>query len=487
MRKELTSHYGKWSIEGFVNELNGYLEIDHHEKNYQLRILTEEPIEIPYFTDLVFGKTYKGKSFALMDCTIRQNVSSSYVHDFQKRYELVIQCNYILEDCFFEKIEEALITDIKFKLSNMDIWANKDPIEIIEFDENDGVLIKAKQPDNLSAKCDDFILSIDYLLMPDSHTNELHEFKIKMYCDFIVTFNSPVTLNKALAVIYQVKDFLTLCVGKRTYIENILATPQVPVKYIDRCMPFEIYGPGIEKGNIDDIPKVHFIDMNLRLNEIADKFELVIQNWFLKSERLKPIIDLYMGIYYQRTSYERYFLNVVQALEAYHRLTRKNEVLPKEEHNLKIESILTSVPLEHKKWLQGKLNFSNEPSLHERLEDLFKPIKDIENEHYGKAFNLFKLQNKSIESLIRDIKNTRNYNTHFDEKLERKSIKGQDLVRLTQLLVIMLEYYLMKELELDDETIIKIANEKVIKISQQQNYMEAIKKVNINRKRKEYK
>lgn len=57
-----------------------------------------------------------------------------------------------------------------------------------------------------------------------------------------------------------------------------------------------------------------------------------------------------MGINYQRTSYERHFLNAVQALEAYHRLTRRNEVLPKPELKLKIKSILSSAPEEHREW-----------------------------------------------------------------------------------------------------------------------------------------
>jgi hypothetical protein len=479
MRKEVSNHYGKWYVEGFNAELNGFLEINHQEKIYQLKVYSEEPIELPHFADVVYGKSFKGNSFTLVDCRLGQSISTSYVHDYNKRYEIIINCKYILEGCFYKTADEILITHLDFKLSNMDIWAYKDPVEV-EFKEEEGYLITAKQPENLNAKYEDFIVSVDYDIMPDFQTTELHKFTIDLNCNFKLEFDAPVLLDKAIDIVNQVRDFLTLCTGNRTYIENIYATPTLPVKILDINMPFEIYGSGIKKGEENDIPKLSFVDIQLGLNAIERDFEKVFKNWFLKHEKLKPVIDLFVGIYYQRASYERHFLNAVQALEAYHRLTRKNYVLPKEDYKLKIESILDTVPVEHREWLRGKLNFSNEPSLHERLVDLFEPIKDIDNEFYPVSYFLFSFSDKDKENLIRDIKNTRNYNTHFDERLKKKAVKGEELVHLTNLLISMLEYYLMKELDLNEELILKITGEKMSRISSARSYLKAIRKANMN-------
>ncbi|MEI5887902.1 HEPN domain-containing protein [Bacillus cereus group sp. Bce005] len=479
MRKEVSNYYGKWYIEGFDAKLNGFLEVNHQEKIYHLTVYSEEPIELPHFADLVYGKSFKGNSFALVDCWLRQSVSSSYVHDYKSRYEIIIECKYILEGCFYKTKDEILIKRLDFKLSNMDVWAYKDPVEV-EFNKGDGYLIKAKQPENLNAKYEDFMISVDYVLMPDFYTRESHKFTINIDCNFKLEFDAPVLLARAIDIVNQVRDFLTLCTGNRIYIENILATPVVPVKILDINMPFEIYGPGIEKGVENDIPKLSFVDIKLGLNAIEMDFEKVFQNWFLKHEKLKPVIDLFVGIYYQRTSYERHFLNAVQALEAYHRLTRKNEVLPKRDHKFKIQSIVTTVPVEYREWLQGKLNFSNEPSLHERLADLFEPIKDIDNEFYPDSYFLFSFIDKDKEALIRDIKNTRNYNTHFDENLKKKAVKGEELAQLTNLLITMLGYYLMKELGLNEELILKIAREEMNRISSERSYLNAIRKNNMN-------
>lgn len=476
------SIYGKWKICGRNIELNGFLEIDHKEKIYQLKLYSEEAIELPYFTDLVVGKTFNGKSFALVDCRLSQNVSSSYVHDYSKRYEIIVRFKYILEDCLFENFDEVVVKSIKFKLSNMDIWAHKDPIEV-EFNNENEYTVFVKQVENISGKHENFTISVDYSVHPDYGSYYSHEFKITTSCSFKVEFDQPAVLERAINIIYQVRDFLSLCTSTKTYIEEVYATPPIPIKKLGIHMPFEIYGPGIEKGDLKEIPQLHFVDINLNLDKIEVNFEKVFQNWFLKNEKLKPVIDLYMGIYYQRTSYERHFLNAVQALEAYHRLTRKNEVLPKDKHKLKIDSILSSAPEEHKDWLRSKLNFSNEPSLHDRLEDLFKPIKDQQNKNYGKAYNLFKIRSIKVEDLIKNIKNTRNYNTHFDEKLRKKALIGEELYQLTNLLIIMIEYYLMAELELDEEMIIKIAKEKVVKISDRRSYIDAIRNTSINKRK----
>ncbi|QFG00803.1 hypothetical protein PB01_19490 [Psychrobacillus glaciei] len=481
MSRNNSMHYGSWRVLGSDIDLNGILEINHEQKIYELKLYNEEAVELPHFSANVFGKTHRGTSFTLVDCSLAQNVSISSQNDYSKRYEIVVHCRYVLEDVLFENIEDLLVTEVNFKLSNMDVWAHQEAIEI-DYDVEKGHLITVKELQNINCKYEDFIFSIDYEVIPDYFSQHSHEFKINTICKFKILFEQPKPLEQALILINKVRDFLTLCTSTRTYIETIVAMP-IPNKQADFTLPFEVYGHGIEKSEVEEIPKLHFININLRLDKIANDFEKCMENWFSKNELLQPVIDLYTGINYQHTSYEMHFLNAVQALEAYHRLTRKNVVLPKAEHKLKIDSILSSGPEEYRDWLQGKLNFSNEPSLHERLEDLFFPVKNTTNKNYGKAYHLFKLQGIKIESLIKDIKNTRNYNTHFDESLRKKAVTGEELVQLTTLLIIMIEYYLMTELELSEELILAITKEKVLKISKHRSYLQALRSTNMNRKR----
>lgn len=71
-------HYGTWKILGCDVHLNGILEINREQKIYEVKLYNEEAIELPYFATVVFGKTYKGTSFTLIDCSLGQSVSTSY-------------------------------------------------------------------------------------------------------------------------------------------------------------------------------------------------------------------------------------------------------------------------------------------------------------------------------------------------------------------------------------------------------------------------
>ncbi|MEK4487663.1 HEPN domain-containing protein [Psychrobacillus sp. FSL H8-0484] len=481
MSKDNGIQYGKWKVMGCDTWLNGILEINHKEKIYLLKLYSEEAIELPYFSSVVYGKTHKGTSFTLVDCSVGQSVSMSFGNNYSNRYEIIIRSRYVLEDVLFKKSEDILVTEVYFKLSNMDIWAHQEAIEI-EFDKEKGHLITAKTLKNIDCKHEDFLFSVVYYVEPDYGSQYSHEFKINTVCQFKLEFNKPTPLENTLNIINQVRDFLTLCTSNRTYIEKVIASPILDDQ-AEFTLPFVVYGPGIEIGTLENIPKLRFVDITIRLDKIVNNFERCMQNWFSKNELLLPVIELYIGINYQRTSNERHFLNAVQALEAYHRLTRKNEVLPKIEHKVKIKSIISSVPEEDRAWLQGKLNFSNEPSLHERLDDLLRPVKDTSHPNYSRSYDLFKPQGINFEDLIKDIKNTRNYNTHFDEKLKNKAVKGDELLQLTTLLIIMIEYYLMTELELNEDLVLDITNDKVMKISNHRSYLKALHNTTMNRKR----
>ena len=107
---------------------------------------------------------------------------------------------------------------------------------------------------------------------------------------------------------------------------------------------------------------------------------------------------------------ENQFLNLVQAIESYHRRQIKNHVLPKDEHKNRLEIVLDSVPGEYKEWLKDKLQHSNEPTLKERLIELFESIPEIINELI-----------KDKEAFATQINNARNYFTHHDESLKKKA------------------------------------------------------------------
>lgn len=468
MSNNIELQFGKWNIGGRDLTLNGIL---HTDNDFNLELYSDEPISLPYYTDVIYGETHQGNAYTLYKCSVRGGKSTSIVHDYQSKYTYQVSCDYVIEGEIFSEEQKLKVEKIYFSVTNLNEWAFQKTVDI-HLDDSSEYVITTNKVNDLTHKNEEFELSISYITMPDYNLKFTNSMKIETNTQIVLKFNNPTPLIEAHKLIYKVRDFISLCTNTRTYIKYISAKP-----FYSESQEFEpriqIYGRAIEFENEGDVEKIRFYDQYISLEHLKNDFNDCMKNWFEKSERLKPVIDLYLSVNYHRTSNERHFLNLVQALEAFHRLTRENKVLPKEEHDKKMESIISKVPEQHQHWVKSKLAFSNEPSLHERLEDLLTPdYNGVSPHHVGKYNGIFKFRDKDKTQLIRDIKNTRNYNTHFDERLLKKSIKGEELYQLISLLKLIMEFYLLRELEVDEDVVILLIWEKTKQLSTRNSLIE---------------
>lgn len=159
-----------------------------------------------------------------------------------------------------------------------------------------------------------------------------------------------------------------------------------------------------------------------RLDDIGGELEGVINRWFGLSEVLGHSIDLWLAPQYNPSMcLEQEFLILAQSVEAYHRFSGRfrQQILDRSAHDQRIAGILNKVPAEHNTWLRDKLCHSNEPTLGERLEDAIsfsgRPVSNIIPK--PKVF-------------VKRAKDTRNYYTHYSERLKAKAAAGVDMLRL---------------------------------------------------------
>jgi hypothetical protein len=150
-------------------------------------------------------------------------------------------------------------------------------------------------------------------------------------------------------------------------------------------------------------------------------------------------------------SIERHFLCLVQALESYHRRTRQNTVITEEEHKKRNKMIVDSAPEEYKIWLKQMLYYGNEPTLKDRL---------LELTHDGSDFWVFFNDKQAAEEFSTSVKNTRNYHTHYDQKLSKKALTGKELEFACVYLKMMIEYYLLKEIGVKTDFV----REKIVRV-----------------------
>ena len=147
---------------------------------------------------------------------------------------------------------------------------------------------------------------------------------------------------------------------------------------------------------------------------------------------------------------EQKFSSLIQAIESYHRRTKNNNEIEPEQHGMRINNIIESVDDQYKKWLEGKLAYSNEPTLRNRLKELL--------EECGSLLKLSSSRKK--KSFIGKVCDTRNYFTHYDISFSGKAGNGTVLLKLCSILEVIIEFNLLLEIGFDNKKAQELLEEK---------------------------
>lgn len=250
----------------------------------------------------------------------------------------------------------------------------------------------------------------------------------------------------------DLENFLTLVIGYPVY-------PKILKGYGD---DIQIADGGTIKEEIEifysltqpNIKKyLYRSDMIIPFPSMKDKFEEYINNWFAKSEKLRPIYDLFFGTIYDPSMYrEFHFLALSQAIESFHRCVYGGQYVTDKEYELIKDVLIKAIPddldEDFKKSLKKGLEHGNEFSLMKRL-------KELVNQFWKNCLENF-VRKKS--TFIDDIYNTRNYLTHYDERLKNKAVLGEDLFHLNERLKLFLTVLLLDQLGITRNDICEIIN-----------------------------
>lgn len=177
---------------------------------------------------------------------------------------------------------------------------------------------------------------------------------------------------------------------------------------------------------------------NFSLNQLNFSDDII-----QKLEKLEPIFNLYMSLFkYKDMPAEMVYLNIVQAIETYHsRFYYDNK---KDNFVKSVETRFSSYPNYevYQKLLLSETQMDKNCSyiiLVSRINDLL-----ITNDNVFYDFYYMK------EEWAQKIADTRHYYTHYGKSKELKALKGEELLDAIFKLSIILEYYICKELGIDN-------------------------------------
>ena len=416
-------------------QLTGYWHFDFEENDvYPGNLTVDDDIVLKLLgcqkrpTDqfTIYGTTTDGKKITLSCCFV---LSTQMSIPGIPQTEISAQYYFNGEHLDIEsyKFEKA-----KIAFSDIHKWVNISGFESVDNSDNDYFQTKYKNPNPITFFKDENIeYSLSFFgIVPlgiPKHKLEINETTL-----IKIEHNNGFELNDFFDYLSQIKSFLTIAYFSEPGINYI--------KLLNSDTEIEFIFQGQFEDDIKE--KRSKYDFLFLYSDIKDNFLHIFKTWINLNSVIGPVIDNLEESFRNRTILvENKFLNIIQAIETFHRRVKKNEKVSRETHKKRVKEILLSCPEEYNNWLRERLSFSNEPTLHERLHELFSEIDEELRNH------LF----KNWEKIIVDSKNSRNYYTHYDKSLEKKTLKSVQLHYLTQKLKIFLLIIVLRETGISDE------------------------------------
>lgn len=386
---------------------------------------------------LIHGFSSKGEEITLYRCYEKSTTIS--VPGFQTTLYLALM---VFVGIHFEKEEDIKFKELLIHYSYLEEWINVSGIDYSRFVNNKDIdiSIQFKQPEPIQAEINEnYRLSIHFgYLIPKESRREIG---IKERVSIGIESSKEKSFAELLVISSHIQNFISFGVMEPVYPLFINGKTELKKELIDGNTHYpliEIYYniPNIYKP-VKSLPP---FDILFTYDDISDKFDLFLQNWFEKLDKLTPVFNLYFGTRYNPNIYrEHRFLSIIQAIESYHRRILGGKYLSDDDYQKIYEKMVMKIPDEvkddHKDSLNSKLKFGNEYSLRKRLNEIFK--------EYNYNLQMF-ITNKDI--FINNAVDTRNYLVHYVKNLEDNAASGNNLIRLTQKLKVLLEICLLAEI-----------------------------------------
>ncbi|HEY9796885.1 MAG TPA: HEPN domain-containing protein [Leptolyngbyaceae cyanobacterium] len=340
-----------------------------------------------------------------------------------------------------------------------------------------------------------------------------NEVNLKENKSIVIRSDVERSLKDFVEAIYLLQDLLTFASGQLTYpyeIRSGIVTLEKELKIADSLamammagfikakkvtksdLGFEIHQFGEDiKAIEEEIEKITQISIYFQVSEtkmeenefdirkvifcfddIKDQSKQIIETWELNARKVRSIIDLYLRLtYIPRRHINDLFLSVAQAIEGFHRLAHEGVYIDKEIYkNVVGPTLVNAIPSEPSEYhlnpeskesqekidefikaLGNKIQYLNEYSLKERLEDLIReyeqclPKKFFQSEEEKTTFG-------------KQVRETRGKLTHpsSDSKSKKYVVSGNELIALSMKLKTLLEICLVKQLGFHDSDVKRI-------------------------------
>jgi hypothetical protein len=428
-----------WLPEAPDSRVAGDLEIAHHDapRLELAHYLSDGHPENRY--DVVLGVTLKGEPVTLQGA--RQigtgSVSSRLLPEPITSEILSIDWGYV--GAHLASPEDRAFSDATIELTDLLTWGGVSGWDQQLTRDLGGITVSLTLPDPMVVELPVGRLT---LFQGWSTTGDLRSRGIERSIGFRVELAEPLDVQAIMARFGNpLRYLLTFATGRPNEIERLA----VKTKVYDDITGTDVVVEYPRVGDIRNVPDSIGFDYLFDAQSLGGSFPAVVASWFELYDRVRPALNLLFGPRYRPATFtDNHFLNVVAAAEGYHRATCRNEVLPEDEHSVRLDAILAASPLEHRKWLEERLRYSNEPTLRQRL-----------NELHDRAGGVVAGVLGSAAEYVGPVVEARNDLTHRGKAGKTSEISGRDMFRLTEETTFLLTACLMLDLGFDETAVVE--------------------------------
>ncbi|HHP0447788.1 TPA: HEPN domain-containing protein [Vibrio harveyi] len=348
---------------------------------------------------------------------------------------------------FDDNDNELAFNTIRFSVEGLEKWISISGIEIDRANFEPNYTLKYKLPSAITHSInDDCAITIGFQCKQHSFAIP-SDFKIEQKTYLEVTYKNEVELDELISIASKITSFICLATDEIVNIQDVSVQSHKiteEISGIKRPINIQLYYPSASFS--EQIPNIYPHKFLFNYHDIKGNFGNFIHKWLEVYDISSPTLFLYFSA---KSDTHRYldgkFMALVQGIETFHRRINNHETLmDKSVFDELVDSLISSCPEEHQKWLEGRLKFGNEIPLMKRISAIIEPFKS----HFGGKRRADRLAGKIVV--------TRNYMTHYDPNLETRVAKGRDLLNLCYKIESLIQLHLLNIIGFDYETIDKI-------------------------------
>ena len=292
-------------------------------------------------------------------------------------------------------------------------------------------------PENLNVQIRDLNISIKFNFKAPVAINR--KMVLEESTVFCIEKDEPCDIYKWLKdYIFPIRDLFSFATSIPNDIINVFIYADKNKNGVELIFNQKIFGT--------DTSISHQLGKKLFVYEDLENFDTIFEYWLRLNNDLNEVANLYFNIIYSpELDQQNQFLNIVQAIEIFHRIKFKNHTnRPKDKFDNLKKEIISGISKPYKSFVKGLLKHANEPNLQARL------------------IYLINEKGSSIIPLINDINNfsdriakTRNYLIHLNPNIRSDVLFGTDRYWAIQTLILLLQICFLFELGFDNSKVDK--------------------------------